>query len=259
MTRPKRIAVISVSLLLVVLIAGIPLFLRARTAAQQNACLNNLRQIDSGSMSYCLAANISYGHTFTSKEFKERVCQYIKGGKPPVCPVCNLPCDPTPYSVYEGIRCPCGQRLPECQQEPWDGDFRGYLAALQQDFGFVGMRMGSGALLRLTPEMFNSVVVSNVILSGLEQWYTNPWDADLVACAATALGHIKDKRAVATLVEGLKCEEWYARKKIADALGEIGDTSAIEPLKSLAEDRDERVRKAATEAVKKLSAVKEQM
>lgn len=252
MTRPGRIVLTSIGLT-IVLAVSIPYFIRAAKIARKNGCLNNLRQIESASFSYCLANRHSLGHTFTPQQFKE-ICTYVRKGKPPVCPVCRLPCEPAPYSVYEGPTCPCGQRLQDFDApgKPWEGNFREYIAALQKDFHPVGMRLGSPALNSLTPQMFESVVVRKLILDNLEQWYKEPWDTDLIACAAGALGNIKDKRATETLIKGLQCKEWYARKRIAEALGKIEDKRAIEPLKALLEDKDERVKKAASDALKKL-------
>jgi hypothetical protein len=245
--------ILVVLLLIAFVAAGVPWFLHARKVAQKNACLNNLRMIESGSMSYCLANRASYSDTFTLEQFKQ-ICAYVKGGAPPVCPVINQPCIPVPYSVYEGVKCPCGQSLTpfDSPGTPWDGDFRSYYTALQQDLRPAGMRLGSDALLRLTPLMFNSVVIRDFILSHLEQWYTNVWNTDLIASAATALGNIKDPRAVDTLIKGLSCDDWYARKKIVEALGNIGDNRAAEHLKPLLEDKDERVKKAAASALAKL-------
>ncbi len=44
---------------------------------------------------------------------------------------------------------------------------------------------------------------------------------------------------------------WQVRQHVAEALGEIGDTRAVEPLIELLED-DEDIREAAKEALKKL-------
>ncbi|RZB32933.1 MAG: hypothetical protein AEth_00279 [Candidatus Argoarchaeum ethanivorans] len=48
--------------------------------------------------------------------------------------------------------------------------------------------------------------------------------------AAEALGEIGDTRAVEPLIRALKDKDWFVRNKAAKALGIIGDTRAVEPL-----------------------------
>jgi hypothetical protein len=48
--------------------------------------------------------------------------------------------------------------------------------------------------------------------------------------AAEALGEIGDKRAVEPLIKALGYEDEYVRKSAAEALGKIGDARAVEPL-----------------------------
>jgi len=75
-----------VEIMIVVAIIGllaaiaIPNFVRARTTAQTNACINNLRQIDGAKDQDALENGLTTGDVSAS------VAQYIKGGVP-TCPV----------------------------------------------------------------------------------------------------------------------------------------------------------------------------
>jgi prepilin-type N-terminal cleavage/methylation domain-containing protein len=60
-----------VEIMIVVAIIGllaaiaIPNFVKARATSQQNACINNLRQIDAAANQYALEAKLSTGNTIT--------------------------------------------------------------------------------------------------------------------------------------------------------------------------------------------------
>ena len=75
-----------VEIMIVVAIIGllaaiaIPSFMKARTTSQQNACINNLRQIESGKEQWALAAQVAQGATVVSTAVES----YLK--KAPVCP-----------------------------------------------------------------------------------------------------------------------------------------------------------------------------
>jgi prepilin-type N-terminal cleavage/methylation domain-containing protein len=77
-----------VEIMLVVAIIGllavlaIPNFLRARSTAQKNACITNLRQIDSGKQQWAIENKKQATETPTSDD----VARYIKNGKFPACP-----------------------------------------------------------------------------------------------------------------------------------------------------------------------------
>jgi hypothetical protein len=71
-----------------------------------------------------------------------------------------------------------------------------------------------------------------------------------------ALGEIGDTRAVEWLIKALMDKEEVTRKHAAKALGNIGDARAIEPLIQGLKDEDKNVRKAAEEALKKIKAKK---
>ena len=76
-----------VEIMIVVAIIGllaaiaIPSFARARTTSRQNACINNLRQVDGGKDQWAIENNKVDSDAVTSAE----VSPYIKGGWP-VCP-----------------------------------------------------------------------------------------------------------------------------------------------------------------------------
>jgi prepilin-type N-terminal cleavage/methylation domain-containing protein len=77
-----------VEIMIVVAIIGllaaiaIPNFVKARNTAQANACINNLRQIDSAVQQWALEAGKKDGDTIDKTE----VVKYIKGEKEPTCP-----------------------------------------------------------------------------------------------------------------------------------------------------------------------------
>jgi len=76
-----------VEIMIVVAIIGllaaiaIPNFVKARTTAQKNACVNNLRQIDGAKEQWALEKKKSAGAASVDAEVNE----YIKGGQPK-CP-----------------------------------------------------------------------------------------------------------------------------------------------------------------------------
>ena len=76
-----------VEIMIVVAIIGllaaiaIPNFVKARTTAQKNACINNLRQIDGAKEQWALEKKQAPGAAINQTE----VDQYIKGGTP-TCP-----------------------------------------------------------------------------------------------------------------------------------------------------------------------------
>ena len=77
-----------VEIMIVVAIIGllaaiaIPSFVKARATSQQNACINNLRQIDSAKEQWALASKMTDGDTVITNEAND----YIKGDKVPSCP-----------------------------------------------------------------------------------------------------------------------------------------------------------------------------
>jgi prepilin-type N-terminal cleavage/methylation domain-containing protein len=79
-----------VEIMIVVAIIGllaaiaIPNFVRARNTSQTNACINNLRQMDSAVQQWALESGQS--DTGTTSGNEAAINDYIKGGALPVCP-----------------------------------------------------------------------------------------------------------------------------------------------------------------------------
>ncbi|MBU6398788.1 MAG: type II secretion system GspH family protein [Verrucomicrobia bacterium] len=77
-----------VEIMIVVAIIGllaaiaIPNFVRARTTAQKNACINNLRQIDGAKQQWALENKATTGATPQQSDIQP----YIKGTTFPTCP-----------------------------------------------------------------------------------------------------------------------------------------------------------------------------
>jgi prepilin-type N-terminal cleavage/methylation domain-containing protein len=77
-----------VEIMIVVAIIGllaaiaIPSFMKSRTNSQQNACINNLGQIESGKKQWAKAQNKSDGDAIDTAE----VASYLKGSILPTCP-----------------------------------------------------------------------------------------------------------------------------------------------------------------------------
>lgn len=83
-----------VEIMIVVAIIGllaaiaIPSFMKARTTSQAKACVNNLRQIESGKEQWALAAGLSNGTPASTVAAMSNVNAYIKlqGTNVPGCP-----------------------------------------------------------------------------------------------------------------------------------------------------------------------------
>ncbi len=77
-----------VEIMIVVAIIGllaaiaIPNFVKARTTAQKNACIANLKQIDGGIQQWALENKKSAADAVTTTNVKD----YLKGSQIPVCP-----------------------------------------------------------------------------------------------------------------------------------------------------------------------------
>ena len=77
-----------VEIMIVVAIIGllaaiaIPNFVKARTTAQKNACINNLRQIDGAKEQWALENKKKTGDAVADTD----ITPYIKGGVMPTCP-----------------------------------------------------------------------------------------------------------------------------------------------------------------------------
>ncbi|NQU39956.1 MAG: type II secretion system protein [Lentisphaerae bacterium] len=84
----KNLGFTLVEIMIVVAIIGllaaiaIPSFVKARNTSQQNACVNNLRQIDGGKEQWAMADRQSDGAAVITASVNE----YIKGNTTPECP-----------------------------------------------------------------------------------------------------------------------------------------------------------------------------
>ena len=76
------IAALAIVLMPMVAIA-VPSFVKARTVSQQNACINNLRQIESAKEQWAMSAAKNNGAPCVIAE----VNQFVRGGTTPLCPV----------------------------------------------------------------------------------------------------------------------------------------------------------------------------
>lgn len=80
-----------VEIMIVVAIIGllaaiaIPNFVKARTTAQKNACINNLRQIDGAKEQWALENKKTEGYVVTSTD-ETGINAYLKGSREPDCP-----------------------------------------------------------------------------------------------------------------------------------------------------------------------------
>jgi len=83
-----------VEIMIVVAIIGllaaiaIPNFVKARTSAQKNACINNLRQVDGAVEQWALEQKKKQGDTVVTTGTPS-ILDYLKGGVLPTCPADN--------------------------------------------------------------------------------------------------------------------------------------------------------------------------
>lgn len=69
-------------LVVIIVVIAVPNFIKARSTSAQNACINNLRQIDGAKDQWAIENRRVAGDLVT----KEGVAAYIKGNQIPQCP-----------------------------------------------------------------------------------------------------------------------------------------------------------------------------
>jgi HEAT repeat protein/Mg-chelatase subunit ChlD len=99
--------------------------------------------------------------------------------------------------------------------------------------------------------MLYGIFVWPVIANDVDKHIQNLKDPnpEVRHAAADALKELKDARAVEPLIWALKDEDKWVRVKAAEALGLINDSSAVDPLIKALEDEDQLVRSSAIRAL----------
>jgi len=106
-----RAAFTLVEIMIVVAIIGmlaaiaIPNFVKARNTAQANACINNMRQIDSAIQQWALEKGKKDSDPIDTTG-ADGVQTYIKGQKMPTCPAGGDYSVPGPVSATPSVTCP---------------------------------------------------------------------------------------------------------------------------------------------------------
>ena len=97
-----------VEIMIVVAIIGmlaaiaIPNFVKARNTAQANACINNMRQIDSAIQQWALENGKKDSDTATEAD----VSAYLKGGVMPTCPAGGAYVIGATVATFPSVTCP---------------------------------------------------------------------------------------------------------------------------------------------------------
>jgi HEAT repeat protein len=89
-------------------------------------------------------------------------------------------------------------------------------------------------------------------VNGLLELVMKDKDRGVRYSAIDALGNIRDNKAVDPLIQTLRDKDEKVRKGVAYALGEIGDQRAVKPLIQTLKDIDENVRSITAEALGKI-------
>ncbi len=97
-------------------------------------------------------------------------------------------------------------------------------------------------------------MLSNPIGFDFAMEFTHSDQPYLIGLALTALGHIKNSKALPTLIDYLKYGNKAQRAIAAEALGNLGDAQAIPPLKQVTSDPIQSVADAARKALNKLES-----
>ena len=120
-----------VEIMIVVAIIGllaaiaIPNFLRARSTSQQNACINNLRQIDGAIQQWALETGAKGTDTVTSGNIQP----YMGRGSSGTLPYCPLDSTKTFSSSYSIAN---ASTAPACKKQPTGDSSGNYVHVLPQ-------------------------------------------------------------------------------------------------------------------------------
>jgi prepilin-type N-terminal cleavage/methylation domain-containing protein len=120
-----------VEIMIVVAIIGllaaiaIPNFLKARSTSQQNACINNLRQIDGAIQQWALETGAGSTAAVTSGNIQVYMGRGTTGGLP-WCPLDSLKAFASSYTIVDP------STPPVCQKQPTGDSSGNYIHKLPQ-------------------------------------------------------------------------------------------------------------------------------
>jgi hypothetical protein len=87
---------------------AVPNFVKARSTAQANACINNMRQIDSAVQQWALENARKNSDALDASA----IVRYIKGGVMPTCPAGGLYILAPSVGTTPAVKCPNAQSTP---------------------------------------------------------------------------------------------------------------------------------------------------